>query len=386
MELRPNESPHNLASEAFLKLFQEADGWGIATVDEEADKAADFILTDDQGHRYVGVVKAFNNGRADYVTGAFAQAVLEARKHARDHHVRPAVLIWAGSLSPSLIDRLSAFHDEYGNGEPFAVLSGDGRRFVKFPGFEIDEDEATPSLRSRRIRSTQQPRLVFSDLNQWMLKCLLAVDIHHSERLISTMPTLIKSATELAQVALVSVMTATRLVNALREEGFLETVPFHNAPYLKVVQRRKLAKRWKAEYQRSPSAVAMKFLRPGGGDAQVQKWARKHGGAMGLFAAADLLGFGHVHGVPPAVWVSSLDEAVHSKELRRAKEGERPDLILQQPSFPQSLARGSITRDNVRVTDIIQTWLDVSSHPSRGVEQAEELEHGILASVVGESN
>ncbi|MDA0629247.1 hypothetical protein PCS76_20780, partial [Acinetobacter baumannii] len=67
------------------------------------------------------------------------------------------------------------------------------------------------------------------------------------------MPTLIKSATELAQVALVSVMTATRLVNALREEGFLETVPFHNAPYLKVVQRRKLAKRWKAEYQRSPS-------------------------------------------------------------------------------------------------------------------------------------
>jgi hypothetical protein len=40
--------------------------------------------------------------------------------------------------------------------------------------------------------------------------------------------------------------------------------------------------------------------------------------------------------------------------------------------------------DGVRVSDIIQTWLDVSADPTRGAEQAAELEHGVLAKVVGE--
>ncbi|WP_280640424.1 hypothetical protein [Cupriavidus pinatubonensis] len=41
-------------------------------------------------------------------------------------------------------------------------------------------------------------------------------------------------------------------------------------------------------------------------------------------------------------------------------------------------------RDGIPVTDIIQTWLDVSAHPARGAEQAAELGHRILANVVGE--
>lgn len=57
---------------------------------------------------------------------------------------------------------------------------------------------------------------------------------------------------------------------------------------------------------------------------------------------------------------------------------------MQQPGFPQSLERGAVIRDGVRVTDVIQTWLDVSAHPARGAEQAAELEHGILANVIGE--
>lgn len=378
MELRSNESPDNLASEAFLKLFQGADGWAANTADGTS-QAIDFVLTDDQGHRYAAVLKAFNEGRADRVTGAFAQALLEARKHAKDHHVRPAILIWAGSLSPTLINRLSTFHKEYANGEPFALLSGDGRRFVRFPGLEINDAEDGPPPSFGRGLSAH-PRLVFSDLNQWLLKCLLAVDIPHPEPLIAADQTFYKSATDLASAADVSVMTASRLINALKEEGFLESI--HS---LKVVQRRKLAKRWKAEYNRPALSVPMKFLRPGEVDVQVHKWAKRHGAAMGLFSAADLLGFGHVHGVPPALWVPDLATAVHAKELRRAKEGERPDFILQQPSFPQSVARGAVYRDGVQVTDIIQTWLDVSSHPTRGIEQAEELEHGILAKVVGET-
>ncbi|VWC78660.1 hypothetical protein BLA39750_01036 [Burkholderia lata] len=379
MELRSNEPPEKLATDAFRNLFQEADGWRLDPVGG-ADQVADIVLTDDQGQHYLAVLKAFKDGRADRVTGSFAQAVLEARKHAKKHcSMRPAILIWAANLSPSLINRISVFHEEYGNGEPFAVLSGDGRRYVKFPGLEIDDAEDAPPHSFSRGHSSQ-PRLAFSDLNQWMLKLLLATDIANPELLISAQPTRYRSATDLANAADVSLMTATRLVNALKEEGFLQS-----GPHLTVVQRRKLAKRWKTEYQRPALAVSMKFLRPGDVDVQVHKWAKKHGAAMGLFSAANLLGFGHVHGVPPTLWVPDLATAVHAKELRRAKAGEPPDLILQQPSFPQSVARGAVYRDGVQVTDIIQTWLDVSSHPTRGVEQAEELEHGILAKVVGET-
>lgn len=380
MELRSNVSAEKLASDAFRKLFREADGWRLATA-EGADQSVDFILTDDQGRHYLAVLKAFKEGRADRITGAFAQAVLEARKHAKDHHdMRPAILIWARTVSPSLINRLSAFHERYGNGEPYAVLSGDGHRYVQFPGLKTDDAEDGPSLTLRRGHRAQ-PRLAFSDLNQWLLKVLLAADIDHPEPLIAAKPKRYRSATDLARSADVSVMTATRLIHALKEEGFLEP-----APFLKIVQRRKLAKRWKAEYQRPALAVPMKFLRPGAGEAQVYKWTQNVRAVIGLFSAADLLGFGHVRGVPPAVWVADLAEAEHSKQLRRAKEGERPDLILQQSGFPQSVARGLVYRDGVRVTDIIQTWLDVSSHPARGFEQAEELEHGILANVVGEGN
>jgi len=70
--------------------------------------------------------------------------------------------------------------------------------------------------------------------------------------------------------------------------------------------------------------------------------------------------------------------------LKRAREGERPDLILKQHPYPQSLLRGRVMRDGVWVSDIIQTWLDVSADPTRGAEQAAELEHGVLAKVVGE--
>jgi hypothetical protein len=71
--------------------------------------------------------------------------------------------------------------------------------------------------------------------------------------------------------------------------------------------------------------------------------------------------------------------------LKRAREGERPDVILKQHPYPQSLLRGRVMCGGIWVTDIIQTWLDVSADPTRGAEQAAELEQGVLAKVVGET-
>ncbi|MDN7177999.1 RpiR family transcriptional regulator [Caballeronia sp. SEWSISQ10-4 2] len=361
---------------AFRELFEDT-GWRMS-VAAGSDHPEDILLSSDHGQAYYAVLKSFNEGRSDRVTALFAQALLEARVRAKKSHVRPAVLIWVGSASRSLVERLVDFHKEYGDGEPIAVLSMDGARYVQFPGLHFFE-RPDASTSSHRASHSAPPRLVFSDRFQWMLKLLLAVDIKR-EDLIAADPVRYRTATELARAAGVSTMTATRLLNALKAEGFLESTTF-----LTIVRRRQLAERWKAEYRKPALALPMKFLSPAAPDEQLRKLLKKETGFLGLFAAAKALGYGHVQGVPPTVWVPNLMAAEDWRPLRRAREAERPDLILQQPSFPQTLQRGVVLRDGVAVTDILQTWLDVSAHPARGAEQAAELEHGILANVIGDS-
>jgi len=370
-------TPEGAARDAFRTLFEKAGGWRVTEDIAAPDHVADLILSNDKGQKYVANLKTFNEGRADRVIALFAQALLEARAYAKRRKMRPAILIWVGSASPSLVKRLADFHREFADREPFAVLSADGMRYVRFPGLDISERPDQPA-RSYSRNQVGQPGLAFSDLNQWMLKLLLAIDIKQ-EHLIGAEVRQYTTATDLARVAGVSVMTATRLLHALKQEGFIETKPF-----LKVVQRRQLAQRWKAEYQRPAAALPMKFLLPAAPDVQLRKLLKKEGGTIGLFAAADALGVGHVSGVSPTVWVHNLAEAENWRPLRRAKPGERPDLILQQSGFPQSLERGVVYRDGLPVTDIIQIWLDVSAHPARGAEQAAELERGVLANVIGE--
>ena len=124
---------------------------------------------------------------------------------------------------------------------------------------------------------------------------------------------------------------------------------------------------------------------PGPPAALTEKLLQKHSPSfLGLFAAAEALAVGHVRGVPPYVYVYDLDVASHWKELKPARNGEKPDLLLQQIRFPQSIGTGAVQRKGMYITDILQVWLDVSAHPARGAEQAAELENGILANVIGE--
>ncbi|UIF89269.1 hypothetical protein [Cupriavidus sp. UYPR2.512] len=362
------------AHNAVRSLFQDT-GWDVVEA-KQPDHGEDFVLTNTHGQAYHAVLKTFTEGRSDRVTAFFAQALLEARSRAKKEQVRPAVLIWVNTLVPSLVNRLVDFHRENGDGEPFVLLSAAGVQYAEFPGLNLDLAERPTRVRLPARMTTQ--RLVFSDLTQWMLKLLLAVDIKRGD-MFGGPAVRYSTATDLARAAGCSVNTATRLVNALRAEGFIESGPFLN-----LVQRRKLVERWKAQYQEPALSLPMKFLAPMPADAQLPKLLQKEGGVLGLFAAAKALGVGHVHGVPPTVWVPNLMAADDWRALRRAREGERPDLIMQQHSFPLSLARGAVVRDGMPVTDIIQTWLDVSAHPSRGAEQAAELEHGILANVIGE--
>lgn len=65
------------------------------------------------------------------------------------------------------------------------------------------------------------------------------------------------------------------------------------------------------------------------------------------------------------------DAVAASCELRNVESGESPDLIVRIPKAVKSVFRGVVCPNGLACSDIIQVWLDVSNHGSRGVEQAE---------------
>jgi hypothetical protein len=103
-----------------------------------------------------------------------------------------------------------------------------------------------------------------------------------------------------------------------------------------------------------------------------------------LFAAADALKLGFVNGVPPHVYVERLQAANIAawKSLRPCEPGESPDLVMRQAPVPQSIFRGMVRADGAAVSDVLQVWLDVASHPSRGVEQAEIIRQRVLQPLI----
>jgi hypothetical protein len=100
---------------------------------------------------------------------------------------------------------------------------------------------------------------------------------------------------------------------------------------------------------------------------------------LGLFAAAESLGFGFVYGVPHYFYLENLDRGVLNR-MGLSPEGAEhaPDVFVRIPASRGTVFRGAVERNGVPVTDIMQVWLDVSSHPARGADQAEEIRRRVL--------
>jgi hypothetical protein len=221
--------------------------------------------------------------------------------------------------------------------------------------------------------SSESPDL-FSDLNQWMLKVLLAPEL--PQHLLSAPRAHYQNASELARAADVSVAGANRFVRQLQREGYLH----ESAPHLALVRREDLFKHWQVSAMRRKKELPMRFVLRNSRDIELKRVLRSSHSCLALFAAADALKFGFVHGVPPYVYVKRLGSpsSMAWKNLVPAEPWEAPDVILRQAPASQSVFRGSVMVNDVRVCDILQVWLDVSHHPSRGKEQNELIHRRII--------
>ena len=124
----------------------------------------------------------------------------------------------------------------------------------------------------------------------------------------------------------------------------------------------------------------MRFLLKGDPRAQLSRMLSSGRACLALFAAAEALKLGFVEGVPPYVYVERIQPSNLSawKNIRQCEPGESPDFVLRQAPTPQSIFRGLVRPNGMAASDVMQVWLDVSAHPSRGREQADFIRKRVL--------
>ena len=349
-------------------LFERA-GWHVWR--RPNDPGPDLVVRR-KGIHYAVEVKSAPEGRGDRLVPLFAQAVLQAA-HGASQKAAPLAVVAAPRVSRRAAEQVMAFAQRYAPDAAAGVIDFEG--FAMFRGPHLEELNAEGKALPSSVRqSLRDSGALFSDLNQWMLKVLLAPELPDS--LLSSPRGQYRNASQLSRAANVSVMSAFRFVQQFEREGYLH----ESAQHLRLVRRDDLFVRWQALSARSPREVAMRFLLPDDPKAQLHRMLASGRACLALFAAADALRFGFVSGVPPYVYVQRIQPANLAawKNLRACSPGESPDVIVRQAPAPQSVFRGMVRPEGMAACDVLQVWVDVASHPSRGREQADLIRKRVL--------
>jgi hypothetical protein len=74
-------------------------------------------------------------------------------------------------------------------------------------------------------------------------------------------------------------------------------------------------------------------------------------------------------------------DIVESLGLSEKGADQQADIYVRIPGNRESVFRGAVVKEGVPSSDILQVWLDVSQHPSRGKEQADLIWRRVLAPV-----
>jgi hypothetical protein len=323
-----------------------------------------------------------------------SQAALEAVHYSRviPGHPIPLAIVGANRIPDSVAEEAKQFVRGRAPEVAIGVLDLEGLRLFAGQGLESLSSARRPQsdLRPPKVRAPQ----LFSDLNQWMLKVLIAPRI--PDVYLSAPRGRYQRASQLAEAAGVSVMSAFRFVEEFSKEGFLESGP----GVLRLVRVRELMNRWVAASQPRVLEIPMRWvlhrgkkalgsaLRSYQSDQRVpfsnladQLSSPRPRLCLGLFEAAEALGIGFVHGVKPYLYLERLNaEVLKDLGLSGEAEEKEADLFVRIPGNRESVFRGAVRKDDVPVSDILQVWLDVGQHPSRGKEQADLIWRKILSS------
>ena len=377
-------------------LFRRA-GWSVhaqPSFDSQAD-----VVAESAGKKYVIEIKWSSEGRRDRLIPLLAQAILQAQAAARRYSKSaiPVAVVASPHISDSIAAQVKEFALTHAPEVGIGVIDLEGLRI--FHGFGLERFNSERSSLSRVHLPVEHPTstYLFSDLNQWMLKVLLGQDIQES--LLTIPRRQYRNGRMLSQAAGVSPMSASRFLRELVSEGFLD----ERQGLLRLVRIEELLRQWQAASQRAGRDVPVRWIIRGGEEqflSAVRLYCSRRDAnrlrrqkprarrmaepaprvAIGLFGAADLLGVGFVHGAAPYLYLEDLNAAALG-ELGLSVEDAKgqPDAYVRVPENKEAVFRAAVQHQGVPVSDILQVWLDVSKHPARGKEQADQIWKRILA-------
>lgn len=401
----PRQVGKDVAARAVLndlvKAFRRP-GWERIRQPALAHDQPDVVLKRDHDVVVV-VVKLSPDGRRDRLVPLLAQAILDAQASARGAEgvaVAPLAVVAAPRISDEHARELVAYAAAVAPGIMVGVIDAEGRRLFSDRRFEgLNAEPRRPLAPVVPVAISGQ--LVFSDLNQWLLKVLLAP--HLPESLLRAPRARYRNATELAQAAGVSIMSAWRLVSHLRSGHFLDD----SRRELRVMRAGALLERWQAAVQGAWQEVALRWIIRGDPSRQLEASLRKYAAqalsvesyaprrrarprpraCLALFGAADALGVGLVHGAPRHLYLEALDpDALRALGLMGPESADQADVRVRIPRYPNAVFRGALIRDGLPVADVLQVWLDVASDPARGQEQADHIRRRVLGPLLAGGN
>ncbi|MCI0419748.1 MAG: restriction endonuclease, partial [Acidobacteria bacterium] len=379
------------------EVFRRA-GWHVVHQPSLADRRADLVV-DAGDKKYVVELKSSAEGRRDRLIPLLSQAILQAQAVARSfpEPVIPVAVVSAPHVPDSVAGQIKDFAMRHAPEIGIGVIDSEG--LCAFFGHGLEQLSAKPSASPRMEFSSgnRSSFRLFSDLNQWMLKILLSANL--PESLLSAPRGRYENASQLAQAAGVSVMSAFRLLRELSNEGFLD----ERLGALHLVRIEELMQQWSAASQRNAREFPLRWIIPGRKDqltsaiksylyeveAGIPRSEKARDGRLfkaaprvciGLFAAAEALGFGFAKGILPHVYLERPEANAIKRLGLSAEDAERrADVYMRVPRNNVAVFRGSVSRNGLPVSDVIQVWLDVSNHPARGKEQADYIWRRILA-------
>ena len=372
-----------------VELFREG-GWRVKRDESSAEAVADLVIS--RGDLcYTVALKVSSEGRRDRLVALISQAILEARTAAVASPDKPAPLavVAAPSIPRSTADELVDFRSKVAPDAAVGIFDREGLR--RFVGIGLENLTAAPprSARRQKLRVPESANL-FSDLNQWLLKMLLAPLV--SEDLLEAPRGEYRNASDLAKAAKVSAMSAFRFVRQLEQDRFLDD----ESEILRLANREELMRRWQAAYLRPMPEMPLRWIEQAKNEHQVSALLCAFDGesssgsaapaCLGLSAAAECLGFGSARRVPPRFYyLGNLDREVLRRMGFSPDDAEfRPDLFVRQPVFRKSVFKAAVTRDGILVSDIIQIWLDITSPLGRDQELADQIRQYALAQIFAE--
>ncbi len=350
--------------ERHLRDAFEAGGWALDL--SGGPKAADLVASSGR-RRYVVELRSAREPRRGLLQALFADAVLRGRARFGERP-RFVAVVGAPFISEAMARAIEEYARDVAPDQPFGYV--DGRGLVRLFGPGLDAARKDPVRRAGSQGAAGQPRDLFSDLNQWLLKALLGWKL--PTEMISAPRERARSAADLAERAGASAPVAWRLFASLKAGGYLGADG-------QVVRARDLLARWRAAALRPQREVGAIWIMPGRAPldrlrsalADLEGQGERRSACLGLFAACDDLGVGHVRGAPIHLYVRRMD-AGHLERLglALAPRGHPADVVVRVARWPESVFRGAVSRGGVPLADVIQCWLDVSAEPARGAEQA----------------